>query len=203
MQSHAWLTYECSRTSVSCLNAPLHPPPPSKVSFYSLGGFLKCNARKVSLPCAEKGKMLVEPPHPLGTLISLGPHLLAQKGPSGPQNEIWVSALSETQEPLICLPCVSVQSLSHVRLFATLWTAAQRGTLSITNSQSLKKLMPIEYGMPSNHLILCCLLLLPPSIFPSIRVFSKWVSSSREVAKVLEFQLQHKSFQWTPRTNLV
>ena len=109
MQSHAWLTYECSRTSVSCLNAPLHPPPPSKVSFYSSGGFLKCNARKVSLPCAEKGKMLVEPSHPLGTLISLGPHLLAQKGPSGPQNEIWVPALSETQEPLIRLPCVSVQ----------------------------------------------------------------------------------------------
>ena len=172
MRSHAWLTYERSRTSVSCLNAPLHPPPPSKVSFYSSGGFLKCNARKASLPCAEKGKMLVEPPHPLGTLISLGPHLLAQKGPTGPQNEIWVPALSETQEPLICLPCVSVQSLSHVQLFATPWIAAHQASLSITSSRSPSKPMSIESVMPSNHLILCCLLLLLTSIFPSIRVFS-------------------------------
>ena len=66
----------------------------------------------------------------------------------------------------------SVQSLSHVQLFATLWTAARQASLSITNSQSLLKLMSIESVMPSNHLILCCPLLLPPSIFPSIRVFS-------------------------------
>ena len=66
----------------------------------------------------------------------------------------------------------SVQSLSHVRLFATPWTAARQASLSITNSQSLFKLMPIESMMPSNHLILCHSLLLPPSIFPSIRVFS-------------------------------
>ena len=52
------------------------------------------------------------------------------------------------------------------------WTAACQGSLSVTNSQSLLKLMPIESVMPSNHLILCCPLLLPPSIFPSIRVFS-------------------------------
>ena len=66
----------------------------------------------------------------------------------------------------------SVQLLSSVRLFATPWTAAHRASLSITNSQSLLKLMSIESVMPSNHLILCRLLLLPPSIFPSIRVFS-------------------------------
>ena len=66
----------------------------------------------------------------------------------------------------------SVQSLSHVRLFATPWTAAHQASLSITNSQSLLKLMSIESVMPSNHLILCRPLLLPPSIFPSIRVFS-------------------------------
>ena len=65
----------------------------------------------------------------------------------------------------------SVQSLSRVRLFATPWTAAHQASLSITNSWSLLKLMPIESVMPSNHLILCCPLLLP-SIFPSIRVFS-------------------------------
>ena len=62
----------------------------------------------------------------------------------------------------------SVQSLSHVRLFVTLWTAARQASLSITSSRSLPKLMSIELVMPSNHLILCHSLLLPPSIFPSI-----------------------------------
>ena len=66
----------------------------------------------------------------------------------------------------------SVQSLSHVWVFATPWTAAHQASLSITNSWSLLKLMSIESVMPSNHLILCHSLLLPPSIFPSIRVFS-------------------------------
>ena len=66
----------------------------------------------------------------------------------------------------------SDQSLSRVRLFATPWTEACQASLSITISWSLLKLMSIESVMPSNHLILCCPLLLPPSIFPSIRVFS-------------------------------
>ena len=67
----------------------------------------------------------------------------------------------------------SVQLLSHVRLFATPWTAACQASLSITNSRSLPKLMSIKSVIPSNHLILCHPLLLPSSIFPSIRVFSK------------------------------
>ena len=66
----------------------------------------------------------------------------------------------------------SVQSLSHVRLFVTPWNAGRQASLSITNSRSLLKLMSIELVMPSNHLILCLPLLLLPSIFPSIRVFS-------------------------------
>ena len=66
----------------------------------------------------------------------------------------------------------SVQSLSRVRLFVTPWTAARQDSLSITNSWSLLKLMSIESVTPSNHLILCRPLLLPPSIFPSIKVFS-------------------------------
>ena len=67
----------------------------------------------------------------------------------------------------------SVQSpLSRVQLFATPWTAARQASLSITNPWSLLKLMSIESVMPSNHLILSCSLLLRPSIFPSIRVFS-------------------------------
>ena len=66
----------------------------------------------------------------------------------------------------------SVQSLSHVRLFATPWTAAHQASLSITNSRSLLKLMSIESVMPSSHLILCRPLLLLPPIPLSIRVFS-------------------------------
>jgi len=66
----------------------------------------------------------------------------------------------------------SVQLLNHVQLFATPWIAAQQASLSIAISQSLLKLMSIMSMMPSNHLILCHPLLLPPSIFPSIRVFS-------------------------------
>ena len=70
------------------------------------------------------------------------------------------------------LPLSSVQSLSHVQLFVNPWTAPHQAFLSITNSWSLLKLMSIESVMPSNHLILCHPLLLLPSIFPSIRVFS-------------------------------
>ena len=66
----------------------------------------------------------------------------------------------------------SVQSLSHVRLFSTPWAAAPQASLSITNSRTLLKLMSIESVMPSNHLILCHPLLFPPSVFPTIRVFS-------------------------------
>ena len=66
----------------------------------------------------------------------------------------------------------SVQSVSHVRHFATQWTIARQASLSITNSQSILKPMSIESVMPSNHLILCHPLFLLPSIFPSITVFS-------------------------------
>ena len=76
---------------------------------------------------------------------------------------IYITALAHGQ---------SVQSLSCVRLFVTRWTTARQASLSITNSRSPPKLMSIELVMPSNHLILCCPLLLLPSIFPSIRVFS-------------------------------
>ena len=81
-----------------------------------------------------------------------------------------------------------VQLLSCVWHFVTPWTAAHQASLSITNSRSLLKLMSIELVMPSSDLILCHPLLLP-SIFPSIRVSFKWVSSLHQVAKVLELQL--------------
>ena len=79
----------------------------------------------------------------------------------------------------------------------TPWTEACQASLSITNSWSLLRLMSIKSVMPSNHLILWHPLLLLPSVFPSITVFST-VSSSHQVAKVLEFQLQLQSFQWFP-----
>ena len=88
-----------------------------------------------------------------------------------------------------------VLSLSHVQLFATPWTAAHQASLSFAISQSLLKLMSIESMMPSNHFILCHLLLLLPSIFPSITLL-QWVGPSHQVAEVLEFQLQPQSFQW-------
>ena len=74
-------------------------------------------------------------------------------------------------DPMDCFS-QSVQSFGHVWLFSTIWTTARQASLSITNSQSLLKLISIESVMPSNHLILCCPLLLLPSTFPSIRVFS-------------------------------
>ena len=99
----------------------------------------------------------------------------------------------------------SVQSLSCVRLFATPWTAPSQASLSITNSRSLLKLISIELVMPSNHLILCHPFLLPPSVFPSIRVFSnesvlhiRWskywsfsfsVSPSNEYSGLLSFRM--------------
>ena len=107
----------------------------------------------------------------------------------------------------------SVQSLSRVWHFATPWTKAHQASLSITNSRSLLKLTSVESVMPSNHLILCSPLLLPPSIFPSIRVFSnesalhiRWpkywsfsfsISPSNEYSRLISFRmdsLQSKGF---------
>ena len=82
------------------------------------------------------------------------------------------ASIPEQHPPSYNTQFSSVQKLSRIRLFATPWTAAHQASLSITNSRSLLKLMSIELVMPSNHLILCHPLLLPPPIFPSITVFS-------------------------------
>ena len=101
-------------------------------------------------------------PGPLGQLLTGSQHLRCPA----------VSFLiRESQKFLGLIQFSSVQSLSRVRLFATPWTAACQASLSVTNSQSLLKLMSIRSVMTSNHLIFCRPLLLP-SIFPSIRVFS-------------------------------
>ena len=96
----------------------------------------------------------------------------------------------------------SVQFSSVARSCPTLldphWTAALQASLSITNSQSLSKLVSIELLIPSNHLIRCRPLLFLSSIFPNIRVFS-----NESALQKLEFQLQHQSFRWTPRTDFL
>ena len=86
---------------------------------------------------------------------------------------------------------------------ATPWTATCQASLSITNSQTLPKVMSIELVMPSSHLILCHPLLLLPFNLSQHQGLFKSVSSLHQVAKVLEFQLQHQSFQWTFRTDLL
>ena len=114
----------------------------------------------------------------------------------------------------------SAQSLSPVQLFATPWTAAHQASLPITNSQSLTKLISIESMMPSNHLILCRPLLLLPSIFPSIRVFSnesvlhiRWpkyfsfsfsISPSNEYSGLISFRMDWLDLvvvQGTPKSH--
>ena len=96
----------------------------------------------------------------------------------------------------------SVQSLRHVQLFVIPWTAVHQASLSISNSWSLLKLMSVESVMPSNHLILCRLLLLPSYLSQHWGLFQR-VGSSHQVAKILEFQLQHQSFQWIFRTGFL
>ena len=86
---------------------------------------------------------------------------------------------------------------------ATSWAAARQASLSITNFQSLLKLMSIQSVMPSKHLIFCRPLLLPPSIFSSIRMFSNESVLRHQVGKVLELQVQHQSFQRNPRADLL
>ena len=85
---------------------------------------------------------------------------------------------------------------------ATPWITTRQSSLSITNSQSLLKLMSIESVMPSSHLILCHPFSFCPQSLPASGPFL-WLNSLHEVLKVLEFQLQLQSFQWTPRTDLL
>ena len=95
-----------------------------------------------------------------------------------------------------------VQSLSRAQLFVTSWIAARQASLSITNSQSLLKFMSIELVTPSSHLILSSPSPLAANPSQHQDLF-QWVNSSHEVAKVMEFQLQHQSLQWTPRIDLL
>ena len=111
---------------------------------------------------------------------------------------VWTSGSSQFT---YCWSLSSVQSLSHVQLFATPWIAARQASLSITISCSSLRLTSIESVMPSSHLILSSPS--PPAPNPSQhQSLFQWVSSSHEVAKVLELQLYHHSFQRNPRADL-
>ena len=114
---------------------------------------------------AETGVMLVQAKERQGFLVTMEARREAKRHLPGAFRECSVQFST-------------VQLLSRVRLFATPWTAARQASLSITNSQTLLKLMSIELVMPSNHLVLCHPLLLP-SIFPSIRVFNQSVHHIR------------------------
>ena len=128
--------------------------------FFSFFSWVMSSNHSIQIiPC-----MLMASPHSRcqAHLSGLGPHVGFR------HTHLAVHCVSQSSGPQFS----SVQLLSHVRLFVTPWTATHQASPSITNSQSLLKLMSIESVMPSNQLILCRPLLLPPSIFPSIRVFS-------------------------------
>ena len=112
--------------------------------------------------------------------------------------ERWTSQVSSVQ----LISCVQLLLISCVQLFETPWTAACQDSLSITNSWSLLELISIELVMPSNRLILCHPRLFLPSIFPASGSFpvSQFFPSG---GQVLEFQLQHQSFQWIFRTDFL
>ena len=142
--------------------------------------------------CCVGGNIIPGVDHAVGNSIHDSPTVLPL-APSVPQGSASRLLLS------------SVQSLSCVRLFANSWTAARQASLSLSNSWSLLKLKSIASVMPSNHLILCHLLLLLPSIFPSIRVFSdesvlhiRWqkywnfsfnISPSKEYSGLISFRI--------------
>ena len=110
------------------------------------------------------------------------------------------SVVSDSCDPMDCFRQSVSSVVQSCLTLLTPWTEARQASLSITISQSLLKLISIESVMPSNHLILCR----PPSP-PAFNLSQhqglfKWISSSLQVAKVLEFQPQHQSFQWTLRT---
>ena len=137
--------------------------------------------------------------HRVGDAIQLsywdGNRQEGQGSPNG-GNSLQVSDIFISLKHLLLL---LLSHFSRVQLFATPWTAARQASLFTINSRSLPKLMSIELVMPSNHLLLAPS---PPALnLSQHQGLFQWVSSLHQVAKVLEFQLQYQSFQWTPRTD--
>ena len=130
-------------------------------------------------------------------ILPFGPFIVTDDRNRRPLSHSWLlkrKRWSKTQPNYLSLESAqSVQSLSRVRLFVTPWTAERQASLSIINSRSLLRLMSIKSVMPSNHLILCHPLLLPPSSFPASGSFQ--MSQFFPSGEVWECQLQHQSFQ--------
>ena len=161
-------------------------------------GIFPPQGSNLSLPHWQSGSLPTEPPEKPGTQDGLCKEWSA---PNVSNAERGTPCSGVSRNAFFS----SVQLLSRVWLFATPWTAERQASLSITNSQSLLKLMCIESVMPSNHFILCHPLLLPPSIFPSIRVFSnesvlriRWpqywsfsfsISPSSESSELISFRI--------------
>ena len=133
---------------------------------------------RISTPFPENGS----PQQPSSLFFNRHPRWFRCRRPACWETLTWTISLTRLLR--IHFQFSSVQSFSHVQLFAPAWTAAHQASLSITNSQSLPKLVSIESVMPSNHLILCRPLLLLPSIFPNIRVhFRKCKCYCRELTQ--------------------
>ena len=147
------------------------------------------------------GSDAIQPSHPLSSPSPPAFNLSQHQGIFQ-----WVSSLNQVAKVLefqLQHQFSSVQLLSRVQLFVTSWTAAHQASLSITNSQSLCKLMSIESVIPSNHSHALSPLFLPAFNLSKHQGLFKWVSSSIQVTKVLELQLQHPSFQWIFRTDFL
>ena len=162
----------------------------------------------LGFPCVSAGKESACNVGNLGSIPGLGRSPGEGKGYplsySGLENSMdcIVHGVAKSGTRLSNFHFTSGQSLSHVWLFVTPWTAACQASLSITISCSLLKLMSIKLVMPSNHLNLCCPLFLLPSIFPSIRVFqmSQFFTSDGQSIGV---SASDQSFQWIFRTDFL
>ena len=173
-----------SRTDWACTHS--YEAWPSRLvvtySYYSSGSqlglhfaFARCSREQLAMSgdcfgATTGGLFLASSEQSPGMLLA---HLMLPRTAKRALPPCWPCHSGETRSYRSGTVFSSAQSLSRVRLFVTPWTAARQASLSITISQSLLKLMCIELVMPPNHLILCCPLLLLPSIFPSIRVFSR------------------------------
>ena len=150
-----------------------------------------------TLPSEITGKPLLNRRFSTAIYVTQGKACMSIQSPNSSHPALPMATCPFPKSASLVLPCYCSVAQSW-GLFVTPWTTACQASLSFTITRSLLKRMPIESVMPSKHLILCRPLLLPSSIFPSTRVFSN-ESASQQVAKVLEFQLQHLSFQWILR----
>ena len=198
----------CSCSSLSCLGCILGRVLWGGTNFPTPAEFFEeeCwRSHRKCCPRAEGHKMATGPAFPswLQTRSCHSFFVLCTPAPTGGHG----SYKKETCRPRLVqsqsLEFSAVQSLSGVQLFATPWTTARQASLSITNSQSPPKPKSIESVTPSNHLILCCPLLLLTSIFPSIRVFPSESFLLTRWPKYLELHLQHQSFQWMFRSDFI